>query len=575
MKSKNNKEMGGSMERKTRKRVTFEKFFLSMVDLPQEAIERAKKMSTLDKTQEEVLIDLNYITEAQFAELVAIYTGLELIDLENFESDKKAIDSIEKSIAQQQMIFPVSVTDEVIKVAMFNPLNSTILNDIRLLTQRKVEPVIAVREDIKKAILTHYSTSKKIEDELDLKRKVNVQKKANTIVTDTTSNSDDSPVVKLVNSIIEEAADRKASDIHFDPLDDEMVVRIRIDGTLIELMRINLSVMPMVISRIKIMSDLNISENRLPQDGRVRIQTTSHLLDLRISTLPTIHGEKIVMRVIDLSGGTTNLDKLGFTENNYSVLKKNIEAPYGLVLITGPTGSGKTSTLYSILNEVNHPGTNIITVEDPVEQQLEGINQVQVNQQIDLTFASGLRSILRQDPNVVMVGEIRDAETAEMAIQASLTGHMVLSTLHTNDSISSIIRLIDMGVAPFLVSNALSAVVAQRLVRKTCAHCQKEEELTQKEKDLFERQGVSCTHQMVGTGCNYCNYSGYDGRLAIQEVLKLSNNLRTLISSEVELSKLREVAVNQGFSTMLVDGLRKVRSGHTTVSEVLHAVKEN
>lgn len=562
------------MERKTRKRVTFEKFFLSMVDLPAEAIEKAKKMSTLDKTQEEVLIDLNYITEAQFAELVAIYTGLELVDLETFEADKKAIDVIEKTVAQKHMIFPIKVTPDVIQVAMFNPLNSTVLNDVRLMAQRRVEPVIAVREDIRKAILTHYSTSRKLEDELELKNTGQAIKKAATIVTDTTSSSEDSPVVRLVNSIIEEAADQKASDIHFDPLDDEMLVRIRIDGALTELMRINLSVMPMVISRIKIMSDLNISENRLPQDGRMRIQTKAHLLDLRISTLPTIHGEKIVMRVIDLSGGTTSLDKLGFSENNFSVLKKNIEAPYGLILITGPTGSGKTSTLYSILNEVNHPGSNIITVEDPVEQQLEGINQVQVNQQIDLTFASGLRSILRQDPNIVMVGEIRDAETAEMAIQASLTGHLVFSTLHTNDSISSIIRLIDMGVAPFLVSNALSAVVAQRLVRKTCEHCKEEKELAQKDKDLFERQGVSCTHQWVGAGCNYCNYTGFDGRLAIQEVLKLSNDLRALISSEMELSKLREVAIKQGFSTMLVDGLRKVRAGHTTVAEILQSVKE-
>lgn len=564
-----------SMERKTRKRVTFEKFFLSMVELPDEAIEKAKKMSTLDKTQEEVLIDLNYITETQFAELVAIYTSIELVDLETFEPMESALEKIEKDVAQKNMIIPLSVDDDTIKVAMFNPLNSTVMNDIRLLTQRKVEPVIGIREDIKKAILNYYSTSKKLEDAVEIKQKNSVQKKSATIVTDTTSSSDDAPVVKLVNSIIEEAADRKASDIHFDPLDEEMLVRIRIDGSLVELMRINLSVMPMVISRIKIMSDLNISENRLPQDGRVRIQTKSHLLDLRISTLPTIHGEKIVMRVIDLSGGTTPLDNLGFSDNNLNMLKKNIHAPYGLVLITGPTGSGKTSTLYSILKEVNHDGTNIITVEDPVEQQLDGINQVQVNQQIDLTFASGLRSILRQDPNVVMVGEIRDAETAEMAIQASLTGHMVLSTLHTNDSISSIIRLIDMGVAPFLVSNALSAVVAQRLVRRVCKHCGKEHPLDEKDQELFDRYEINCQTQFIGEGCNYCNYTGYNGRLAIQEVLKLSNDLRALISNEMELGKLHEVATKKGFSTMLVDGLRKVEQRQTTVAEILHAVKDN
>lgn len=562
------------MERKTRKKVTFEKFFLSMVNLPEEVIEKAKKMSTLDKTQEEVLIELGLITETQFAELVAIYTGIDLIDLEHVEVKESALEIIEKEVAQRLMVFPIEINEEAIKVAMFNPLNSTAMNEVRLITQRKVEPVIAVREDIKKAVLAYYSTSKKLEDAVEIRKTTPVQKKSATIVTDTTNSSDDAPVVKLVNSIIEEAADRKASDIHFDPLDEEMLVRIRIDGSLVELMRINLSVMPMVTSRIKIMSDLNISENRLPQDGRVRVQTKAHLLDLRISTLPTIHGEKIVMRIIDLSGGTTNLDDLGFSDNNLSVLKKNIHAPYGLVLITGPTGSGKTSTLYSILNDVNHSGTNIITVEDPVEQQLEGVNQVQVNQQIDLTFASGLRSILRQDPNVVMVGEIRDAETAEMAIQASLTGHLVLSTLHTNDSISSIIRLIDMGVAPFLVSNALSAAVAQRLVRKTCHHCQKEVPLTQKELELFERQGIKATHQMKGEGCNYCNYTGFDGRLAIQEVLKLSNDLRMLISNEMELGKLREVAVKKGFSTMLVDGLRKVTRGQTTVEEILHAVKE-
>lgn len=561
--------------KKPRRKVRFEKFLLSMVNIPEENIAKAKSLSTLYKTQEEVLVDLNDITEIQFAELAGIYSGIEVLELDEIKPSELAKEVLPKDVAQKHDAFPLEVTDDTIKVAMFNPLNGMSLNAIRLVTQRTVIPVIAIRGEIKNAILNHYTTSKKIEEALDAQSTHRpVVKKSNTIMADGSTDQEDAPVVKLVNSIIEEAADRKASDIHFDPLDNEMLVRIRIDGVLVDLMHVNVSVMPQLVSRIKIMSDLNISETRLPQDGRVRIQTSSHLLDLRISCLPTIFGEKVVMRLLDLSKGSTDLMSLGFTNKNLNSVMENVKAPYGLILVTGPTGSGKTSTLYSMIKEVNKPETNIITVEDPVEQQIEGINQVQVNEQIDLTFATGLRSILRQDPNVIMVGEIRDMPTASMAIEASLTGHLVLSTLHTNDAVGAIIRLIDMGVAPFLVSNALSAVVAQRLVRRVCQHCAKKVPLTPIEIELFEKYGMKCTHQQKGVGCSYCHQSGYVGRIAIQEVLEMTSVLRTLITTDVDTTQLQETALSQGLESMFIDGLKKVVTGQTTLEEILLAVKE-
>ncbi|WP_457639351.1 GspE/PulE family protein [Persephonella sp.] len=383
-----------------------------------------------------------------------------------------------------------------------------------------------------------------------------------------------SPVIQTLNSILLKAVRTGVSDIHFEPFSDRVSVRYRLDGVLHEINTLPKNAYPQVVSRIKVISKLNVAEKRLPQDGRIRVKAGNKEIDMRVSTLPTVFGERVVIRLLDRTGSVLTLEELGFYPDDMEKYKRIIKKPHGIVLITGPTGSGKSTTLYATLLELKTPRKNIITIEDPVEYQIDGISQIQVNPKIDLTFANGLRSILRQDPDIIMVGEIRDFETAEIAVHASMTGHLVLSTLHTNDAPSAVARLVDMGVEPFLIAASLEGVVAQRLVRKICENCKTQRKATQWEKEQIKRytgKDVDLIH--YGKGCEECLNTGFKGRIAIYEIMEIDEELRSSISKNVETYRLRDMAREKGMKTLAEDGIRKVVDGITTVEEVLQVTQ--
>jgi len=380
----------------------------------------------------------------------------------------------------------------------------------------------------------------------------------------------DSPVIQLLNSILLKAIRGRVSDIHFEPFSDKVSVRYRLDGVLHEVNTLPKNSYPQVVSRIKVISKLNVAEKRLPQDGRIRVKTGNREIDMRVSTLPTVFGERIVIRLLDKSAGVILLDELGFSHEDKGKYRRIVRNPHGIILITGPTGSGKSTTLYATLMELKSPAKNIITIEDPVEYQIDGISQIQVNPQINLTFASGLRSILRQDPDIIMVGEIRDFETAEIAVHASMTGHLVLSTLHTNDAPSAVARLVDMGVEPFLIAASLEGVVAQRLVRKVCENCKESRKPTEWELAQIEKHSGERPEKIFyGKGCEECMGTGFKGRIAVYEIMDVDEELRSKISKNLETYQLRNLAREKGMKTLSEDGMKKVLSGHTTVEEVL------
>ena len=381
------------------------------------------------------------------------------------------------------------------------------------------------------------------------------------------------PVVEIVNDILVDSSKRGASDIHFDPREDMMVIRIRVDGALTDYAEVPNTIKKNLVTRIKIISGMNITESRLPQDGAIKTNLQNIDLDIRVSCLPTMNGEKIVIRILDYSMSQAGLESLGFSETNYEKICKMIAAPNGIILVTGATGTGKSTTVYSILQRLNKEDTNIITVEDPIEMNIEGINQVQTNSEIGLTFANALRSILRQDPNIIMIGEIRDTETAKIAVRASITGHVVLSTIHTNNSLNTIERLLDMDVERYLLSSALTGIVSQKLARKLCPHCKTKRQTNDYEKDLFKKVLNKEVNEIYTTeGCEECS-SGYKGRVAIHEVLLLNQSIKDAISSNLRKDKLRELVYKSGVSTLLQDGLEKVVSGETTVEEILKIIE--
>lgn len=384
----------------------------------------------------------------------------------------------------------------------------------------------------------------------------------------------DTPVIQTLNSIFLKAVRASASDIHFEPFSDKVLVRFRLDGVLQEISTIPKSMYPQLVSRVKIISKLNVAEKRLPQDGRIKVRIGEKQLDMRVSTLPTVFGERIVIRLLDKSNKVLTLEELGFSKEDLELYKSIIYKPYGLILITGPTGSGKSTTLYASLLELKSPRKNIITIEDPVEYQIDGISQIQVNPKINLTFANGLRSILRQDPDIIMVGEIRDVETAEIAIHSSLTGHLVLSTLHTNDAPSAVARLVDMGVEPFLVASALEGVIAQRLVRRICENCKEEYTPKPWEIDEFKFLGLNPPEKLYrGKGCEVCLNTGYKGRIAIYEIMKVDEDLKTIISKTPETTVIKEKALEKGMKRLVIDGMQKAIQGITTLEEVLQTTK--
>ena len=432
-----------------------------------------------------------------------------------------------------------------------------------------VEPVLITEEEFKEKLEEYIS---------NLESKLEEEEQEETESLEDILEGSEAPVIQLLNSTFLKAVRAGASDIHFEPYSDYVLIRFRLDGVLHEINRLPKSSYPSVVSRIKVMAKLNVAEKRLPQDGRIRIRIGEKEMDLRVSTLPTIFGERVVIRLLDRSNKILTLQELGYLEEDLKKLENMISKPYGLILVTGPTGSGKSTTLYASLLKLKSPRKNIITIEDPIEYQIDGISQIQVNPKINLTFASGLRSILRQDPDIIMVGEIRDVETAEIAIHASMTGHLVLSTLHTNDAPSAVTRLVDMGVESFLVASSLEGVIAQRLVRRICPHCKvsftpPETEINEINRLLGQQILKDGDVLYKGEGCDKCFGTGYKGRIAIAEIMEVDEELRSVISKTPESNVIRQKALEKGMKTLLKDGIQKALAGITTVEEVIQATK--
>lgn len=509
----------------------------------------------------DALLLRGYITEQQLIEVLEVQLGIPHISLYGYPFETNLFSLVSKEAAMRNLLIPIKKDGDKLIVAMADPMDFFAIDDLRLSTGFQIDAVIATKDDIVRSINKYYDIEEEFDDFLDSGGRDNSR--------DETITDEDSPIVRLVNQIISNAVSQKASDIHIDPQETKLVIRYRVDGVLRVERVLPKNMQSFMTARIKIMSNLDITEHRVPQDGRIKINLDFYPVDLRVSTLPTVYGEKIVLRILDLSNALIEIDKLGFNKVNLSRFKNMIERPNGIVLITGPTGSGKSTTLYAALNKLNDESVNIITIEDPVEFQLEGIAQIQVNQNIGMTFAAGLRSILRQDPNVIMVGEIRDKETVEIAIRASLTGHLVLSTLHTNDALSSITRLIDMGMEPFLVATSLSGIVAQRLIRKVCRDCGEPHEATAREIEIFASRGLKIDKIMRGKGCASCNMTGYKGRVAIYEVVAVNEEMRRAIMTSDSIPKLREIAIKNKTIFLIDDGLLKVKQGLTTTEEVL------
>ena len=467
----------------------------------------------------EILIEKGFISEKTLLNTLSEQLGIDIVNLDNFPISVDATRLISEKLAIRTNAIPLKILKDKLMVAMSEPLNIFDIEDIEMESGKKAEVVLASKSQITNAIekyMSSRSTELAVED---FNKETLKNEDFDNIAEEVDVNVSNSPVVRLINSLIRQALKMGASDIHIEPLEDRLRVRVRVDGELQEILTPSKHTQSAIVTRVKIISGMNIAEKRLPQDGRIELKIDNSEIDLRISVLPTVYGEKIVMRLLDRGNFLKSKMELGFTEHNLETFDSILNSPNGVILVTGPTGSGKTTTLYAALNELNTMNKNIITVEDPVEYKIEGINQVQVNTKAGLLFSTGLRSILRQDPDIIMVGEIRDEDTAEIAVRAAITGHLVISTLHTNDAPSTIMRLQDMGIKPFLIAASIRGIVAQRLVKRICSNCKTAHEATDVEKDLLEAEGDVTIYK--GRGCPKCFYTGYSGRIAIHEILKV------------------------------------------------------
>jgi type IV pilus assembly protein PilB len=531
----------------------------------------------------ETLIKLGFVSEEDITECLSQQFGVPSINLQHFEIDSSVIKLIPGDVARKYNILPVNKTGATITIAMADPTNVFAMDDIKFMTGYNVEPVVASELGIKAAIDNYYGTTsslelKKVMEDLQTQESADLEVLEDDEEMDVNALADsaeEAPVVKLCNLILTDAIKRGASDIHIEPYEKEYRVRFRIDGILYEIMNPPLKLKDAMTSRMKILAKLDISEKRLPQDGRIKLkiklEDKNKELDFRVSVLPTLFGEKIVMRLLDKDNLKLDMTKLGFEADSLARFEEAIFKPWGMVLVTGPTGSGKTNTLYSALAKVNSPEVNIMTAEDPVEFNLPGINQVQMKEAIGLNFAATLRSFLRQDPNIILVGEIRDFETAEIAIKAALTGHLVLSTLHTNDAPSTINRLMNMGIEPFLVATATQLIAAQRLTRRICAHCKEAVDMApQALTNLgYKKEEVGTFTVYKGRGCDKCNNTGYKGRVALIEVMNIDDDIRDLILSGGTAIDIKRKAIENGMTTLRRSGLVKIKEGVTTVEEVV------
>jgi len=540
---------------------------LSVGKINEEQLKRAlvKQRSTGEKIGE-VLVDMGLVSELDIIEVLEFQLGIPHVNLSKYTINAEITNIVSEDFARKNILIPIEKYKNRLKVAMADPLNLFIIDDLKIISGLEIEPVISTRNDIFNSIDRYFgkqTAEKAIED---FKEQYKIEDIDN-LDEEMLNEINNAPVVRLINSIIRQAIKAKASDIHIEPFENNVRVRFRIDGDLQEIMSPTKSTHSAIVTRIKIMGNMDIAEKRIPQDGRVEINIDGNDVDMRISVLPTVYGEKIVIRLLDRTTFLLSKEQLGFTQNNNDRFDNIINHNNGIILVTGPTGSGKTTTLYAVLRNLNTINKNIITVEDPVEYRLDGINQVQVNNKTGLTFAGGLRSILRQDPDIIMVGEIRDTETAQIAVRAALTGHLVISTLHTNDAPSTINRLVDMGIEPYLITASIVGIIAQRLVRKICDNCMTEYEASMEEKRILE---IDANNKLIlhrGKGCNNCYNSGYKGRIAIHEILPMTKGIREIINNRGTLDDIKDKSVEEGMTTLKKNCIQLVKNGITTVEE--------
>ncbi len=540
----------------------------------EENLRKAKQLEQQDgQPLSSTLVKLGLLTEDSLLAFLSELYETPGVNLDTLTIDPAVAKVLPSDVASKFQVIPVSRNGRSLKIAMVNPANFFAIDDIGFITGLQIEVCVATEGQIKRAIDKFYDSADSMANVMAGMEDLEIVETAEEEpLNDGGGNlSDEAPVVKFVNSLISEAVRRGASDIHIEPYEKKLRVRFRIDGVLYEMMSPPLKMKAAILSRLKIMAELDIAEKRIPQDGRIKVKVAKRAIDLRVSSLPTIFGEKIVLRILDKGNLSLDLTKLGFEPKPLADFLKVIESPYGLVLVTGPTGSGKTTSLYSALSRINLPGVNIMTAEDPVEYNLEGINQVNVHEAIGLTFSAALKAFLRQDPNIIMVGEIRDKDTASIAVKAALTGHLVLSTVHTNDAASTLNRLIDMGIEPFLVASATNLILAQRLIRKICVKCK--EQITLPDEVLHELQlskaAASAATISKGRGCYDCNNTGYRGRAGIYEVMVISTKIRDMILEHRPSSEIKNTAIREGMSTLRMDALEKLKRGVTTAEEVL------
>ncbi|MCB2307946.1 GspE/PulE family protein [Clostridium estertheticum] len=516
----------------------------------------------------ELLIEDDALTEEDILEVLEQQLSIKRVRLDMEEIDQKIVQLIPEVISKKYNLVAFGLEDNKIKVAMSDPLNIFAIDDVKISSGFNVEIFISLTKDIKNAIDVYYASqsAKKAADDLSKAQGTKADTEDNKAQLDDIKSA---PAVRLVDSIISDAIKLKASDIHIEPFESYIKIRYRIDGTLKEISKYNKDIFSAFITRIKILAELNIAEKRIPQDGRILTIVDNKKVDLRVSTLPTIHGEKVVIRVLDRENFLVGKEKLGMNEDDLEKVARILKNPYGIILVTGPTGSGKSTTLYTLLSELNDNSKNIITVEDPVEYVVDGINQVNVNPKAGLTFASGLRSILRQDPDVLMIGEIRDNETAEIATRASITGHIVLSTIHTNDAPSAIVRLIDMDIQPYLVASAIAGIISQRLVKKVCPMCKEIYVASNFEKEILNIHSGEDLLIHKGKGCGHCNNTGYSGRIGVYEIMEVTRTHREYIMRNASVDEIRDISIEKGMKTLKTSCTDLVLKGMTTVEELV------
>ena len=530
--------------------------------------EALKLQRLLGKKLGEVLVEQNILTESDIIDAIQEQTGIQSIDLNEITFDKRALKTVSPHLCERYGLIPIELDVNKIKVAMSDPLNIFAIDDISIATALEVQVYIAPLRDIERFIKIHY-TSEEVTKAAEALSQESLNSQS--MIDDGAELEDlqNAPVVKMVEFLFKNSSEMRASDVHIEPIEYEVRIRYRIDGDLCLINKLGIELLAPIVARIKILAGLNIAEKRIPQDGSIMMKTDNYDVDLRVSILPVADGEKIVIRILNKLAFKVGREYLGISEDNNAKIDRLLSNPHGIILVTGPTGSGKTTTLYTLLNDLNTEKVNIITVEDPVEYKLKGINQVNVNNKAGLTFASGLRSILRQDPDIVMLGEIRDEETAQIAMRAAITGHLVLSTLHTNDAPTTVNRLIDMGGEPYIVASSITGVIAQRLVKRICQQCKESYEASPMEKSYLNLPTEQSLILHRGAGCGHCQYTGYTGRIGIYEIMEITKDHRIAITQNKDATFLREISLQNGMTELSTECRKLVLQGVTTIEEMI------